>query len=87
MATLTETLAERGELYGDFSGHAKLSQSIKGVIEGGRSYPKLNSSQREALEMIAHKIARIINGDPNYVDSWVDICGYSQLIVDQLKNG
>jgi hypothetical protein len=40
--------------------------------------------QREALEMIAHKIARIINGDPNYADSWVDIAGYAKLVADRL---
>ena len=34
--------------------------------------------------MIAHKIGRILNGDPNYLDSWIDIVGYAQLIVDRL---
>lgn len=35
--------------------------------------------------MIAGKIARIINGDPNYVDSWHDIAGYATLIEQELK--
>jgi hypothetical protein len=34
--------------------------------------------------MICHKIARILNGDPNYADSWVDIAGYAQLVADRL---
>ena len=38
----------------------------------------------EALDMIFHKIGRIGNGDPFYDDSWIDICGYSQLVVDEL---
>lgn len=37
--------------------------------------------------MIAHKIARILNGDPDYDDSWVDIAGYATLVVKKLKNG
>jgi hypothetical protein len=35
--------------------------------------------------MIAHKIGRIVNGDPDHVDSWVDIAGYAQLVADELQ--
>jgi len=48
---------------------------------------ELDADQQEALEMIAHKIARILNGDPNYVDSWVDIAGYAKLVADRLAKG
>jgi hypothetical protein len=44
------------------------------------------ADQREALDMIAHKIARIINGDPDYADSWVDIAGYATLVSERLKD-
>ena len=40
---------------------------------------------REALFMIAHKIGRIVNGDPWYADSWVDIAGYAKLVADRLE--
>jgi len=43
------------------------------------------ADMREALEMILHKIARILNGNPNYADSWQDIAGYAQLIVKRLN--
>jgi hypothetical protein len=36
--------------------------------------------------MILHKIARIVNGDSNYADSWHDIGGYAKLVVDELNN-
>ena len=45
---------------------------------------KLASDQRETLDMIAHKIGRILNGDPNYHDSWHDIIGYTKLVADRL---
>ena len=35
--------------------------------------------------MILHKVARILNGDPDYVDSWADIAGYAQLVVNILE--
>ncbi len=46
---------------------------------------RLSFSQREALEMIAHKIGRILNGDPDYADSWHDIAGYAKLVEDELN--
>ena len=46
---------------------------------------KLADDQREALEMTAHKIGRILNGDPNYIDSWHDISGYVRLVEQRLE--
>jgi len=34
--------------------------------------------------MVAHKLGRIVNGDPNYVDSWTDIIGYTRLVEKRL---
>ena len=45
----------------------------------------MDDDQREALEMIAHKIARILNGDPNYADNWIDIAGYATLVANRLE--
>ena len=78
-------LAERGSRYGDFTTHAKITQDIKCVMSQCPRWQNLNCSQREALEMIAHKIGRILNGDPNYADSWVDIAGYAKLVADRLQ--
>jgi len=84
---IAQTLAERGERYGTFKGHAEISQRLKGVLrkfEAERGCD-LDPDQREALEMVMHKIARILNGDPNYADSWHDIAGYAQLVADRLN--
>lgn len=84
---LDVTLAERGNRYGTFVGHSAVTQQIKDVIRNHVQIrgKKLDSDQVEALEMIAHKIGRIINGDPNYADSWVDIAGYAMLVADRLE--
>src|SRR5579872_2478094 len=82
--TIETTLAERGSRYGTFPGHASITQAIKSVMRGTNNWHKLAPDQQEALEMIAHKIGRILNGDPNYHDSWHDIVGYTKLVADRL---
>lgn len=78
-------LAERGSRYGKFIDHAAITQKIKRAIFDFNPDLKLDDDQKEALEMIAHKIGRIVNGDPNYADSWVDIAGYAKLVADRLE--
>ncbi len=80
-----EVLDERGKRYGKFEDHARIAQDLKLVIREYGGFEKTQPDQREALEMICHKIARIINGDPNYADSWVDIAGYAKLVADRLE--
>lgn len=80
-------LAERGSRYGKFTGHAQIAQELKQVIaaHAQKRLKVLRPNQQEALDMICHKIGRIINGDPNYADSWIDIAGYAKLVADQLE--
>jgi len=78
-------IQERGSRYGSFDDHANITQGIKDVMRQGRSWGKCTFSMREALEMIAHKIGRIVNGDPFYKDSWDDIEGYSRLVSKELE--
>lgn len=85
MTDINETLQERGKRYGEFKDHALLSQSLKDVMKLRDEWFLLDVDQKEALEMIAHKIARILNGDPNYDDSWHDIAGYATLVADRLR--
>ena len=83
--SIEATLTERGKRYGAFKDHANLTQQLKATIFGFNPKLRLENDQKEALEMIAHKIGRIVNGDPNYADSWVDIAGYSKLVADRLE--
>ena len=78
-------LAERGARYGSFASQAAFSQYLKDTLRKHKNYDELMDSQKEALEMIMHKISRILNGDPNYDDSWRDIAGYAELIVKELN--
>lgn len=88
MIEIEDVLKERGKRYGSFEGHARISQELKFILNQhafDRDI-KMASDQYEALEMICHKIARIINGDPHYIDNWVDIAGYATLVANRLQN-
>ena len=80
-----EILKARGAVYGDFTTHAEITQSLKRALRVMTYHSKLNDVHREALEMIVHMIGRILNGDPNYRDSWDDIAGFAKLAADRCQ--
>lgn len=84
------TFAERGARYGRFNEHGEIAQALKYVMQGRLLYAptnwdKLRPDMKEALDMIQHKVARILNGSPDYADSWHDIAGYAMLIEKRLQ--
>jgi len=87
MTDISATLNERGKRYGTFTGHSTVTQSIKRALYSSPKWDELADDQKEAIEMIAHKLGRILNGDPNYHDSWHDIVGYAKLVADRLERG
>ena len=79
-------LAEREATHGNFAATALIAQRLKDV---SKSSPNWNSNltdvQRETLEAIFTKIARILSGDPNHKDHWFDIEGQARhLAAEQL---
>jgi hypothetical protein len=80
-------LDTRAMEYGTFADGAALMQAIKRTMaaHAQRHRKTFADDQWEALEMIVHKMARIINGNPDNVDSWRDIAGYAVLIADRLE--
>lgn len=84
---IEETLGERQKTYGDFSDVAHRAQAIKAALRSSKRWTMLASCQRESLEMIANKLARILEGDNNHIDSWHDVAGYAQLVVNYLEYG
>lgn len=82
---IAEMLIERGSRYGEFKRHAEITMRLKQIV--GEYSPEMDADQAEALDMIMHKVGRILNGDPNYADSWVDIAGYAKLVADRLQKG
>lgn len=85
-ATLTTT---RGKTHGDFSDHAQCTQNLKYAIhtftrlDKSEPWQRLTTCQRESLDMIVHKIGRILAGDPDFRDHWDDIAGYAHLVAER----
>ena len=84
MSETAEVLKARGSIYGDFSDNARVVQGLMIVAASGIEWAHLNDVHREAIHMIFHKIGRIVNGEPNHRDSWIDIAGYAQLVADRI---
>lgn len=81
---MDKTLEERGNRYGDFSDISEVSQNLKETMNC-HNWDSLSADKKEALEMIQHKIARILVGDADYKDNWHDIAGYAKLAEDRCK--
>jgi len=84
MNDISATLAERGTRYGQFIDHAKIAQGIQDVLRSSQNWDNLEVDMKQALSVIADKMARILNGDPYYEDNWHDIQGYSKLVEDRI---
>ena len=82
-----ETLDARAVDYGKFIEGAEVMQMLKRVVQNALSNRDkvLAHDQAEAMDMIIHKIGRIVNGNPDVVDHWLDIAGYAQLVADRLE--
>ncbi len=88
MITVEKILEEREKTHGAFADHAVYTQHIKTLIRDLTKTSKkcLTAVQTEALDMIAHKLGRILAGDPNHKDHWDDIAGYAVLVSKELNN-
>lgn len=84
--TINDTLAERGSRYGDFTDHADIAQALQDVMRASNGWERLPAFMRQALTVIADKIARILNGDPHYKDNWHDLQGYAKLAEDRCND-
>ena len=80
MTTLNEILNDRSKTHGKYGDQAQLSVRLKRIMKTDN----LSFVQQEALDMICHKMARIVCGDPDFADHWLDIAGYAQLVYIEL---
>lgn len=81
-------LTTREATHGHWPNQANMISALKTAMDtgaGGKGITTLRPAQREALELIAVKLARILVGDPNHVDHWRDIAGYATLVVQELE--
>jgi len=87
MPEVDATLDARAVEYGKFIEGAEVIQMLKRVVQNALNNrdKTLAHDQAESLDMILHKVGRIINGNPDVIDHWLDIAGYAQLVADRLN--
>jgi hypothetical protein len=72
-------LEERGKTHGEYSDHAAATQGMIRMWSVYKNWKNFSDCQKESLHMFAHKIGRILTGDPDINDHWDDIAGYAKL--------
>lgn len=82
---IEQLVAERDKTHGKYERTADAAQHLKSVMHSKDGWSNLDPTQKEALDMFASKIGRILGGNPDFVDHWLDISGYSQLVIDRLS--
>ena len=87
MKDITETLGQREGRYGEYVNVAATAQQLKETLRSGASWIMMEAYMQESLDLIANKLARIVNGDPFYDDSWHDVGGYAKLVEIELNKG
>ena len=82
--TIDPPIEARHETHGDYTNTAQVSQHLKTTIRNARNWARLSNDKRESLDMIMTKVARIMSGEPNEPDHWLDIEGYAKLARERL---
>jgi len=79
MSDAETLIAERGKTHGDWFEASWMAAELKHQMRRGDNWHRMPPHQREALEQIAVKISRVLTGDSNEPDHWLDIGGYAAL--------
>jgi hypothetical protein len=82
---LEQTIAARRGRYGPLIESGEVAMKLEDYLRSLPGWQNLAYDQRESLAMVMHKVSRIMCGDPDYDDSWVDIAGYAQNVVNRLR--
>jgi len=86
MSDIENVLKERGAAYGDFASLACLEQELKEALRSGTCWRGLCPATRTSLDMIVHKLARVLNGPGEVLDNFVDLVGYAELALREVRN-
>lgn len=84
MSITDQILSEREQTHGAYREVASYSQALKQLMRSSRNWERLDVAQAQTLEVVADKVARILCGDPSFLDHWQDGAGYFELVVRDL---
>lgn len=78
------TTEDRNITHGDPIAQFETAQQLKDELARGPRWMDLNAVQRECLEQICTKLSRAVHGDPNHLDTYLDIIGYASIAVESV---
>ncbi len=82
-----DILKKRGKTHGEITDNAQTTIELWQVMEKGKNWSRLSATQKHSLYMTQHKIARILAGDPDFIDHWEDPAGYLTAVAQRLGPG
>ena len=85
MMTTDELTTERGKTHGSFLVNADYAQRLRAFWRDSAQWDRMLPEHREALDMIATKMSRILSGQSQFYDHWADIAGYAKLAEESCK--
>lgn len=84
VANVPTLISQRASTHGPFDRSSATVQETKDLWRAAPNWERMHSWQRECLDMVAHKVGRILHGDPDYNDHWVDIQGYVARVLEYI---
>jgi hypothetical protein len=75
----TDLLTERHATHGSFASNAHYGQTLRALFRTSPGWERMPDEHREALDMVACKLSRILSGNSMEQDHWADLAGYSEL--------
>jgi hypothetical protein len=82
---LNDILKARKSKHGEYTENSRCTWEIMRAMMAERNWSTLDDKQKHSLYMVAHKMARIVTGDPDFDDHWDDIAGYAKLVADRIR--
>lgn len=70
MKSIDDMIKDKEASHGSFTDTAVFAQELKALLRKGRNWGVLGDESREALELAATKLARILNGHPDEPAHW-----------------
>lgn len=82
-----DLLTARQKTHGDFTQNAIYGQEFRALCRSSPQWSTMPSVHREALDMMASKLSRILSGQSEVADHWQDIAGYATLALGACRDG
>ena len=80
--TTAALLNTRQVTHGSFADNARNGQQLRAFFRRSPHWDAMPEVHREALDMMACKLSRILSGQSTHDDHWKDIAGYATLALE-----